>query len=192
MSPIRQCKVSWLISASVILWAAPVWSAPPDAPAATAPAPAASLAHSGVKQLTYEVGNTINNFVFLTAASGLAGGALLTTFNTMQSWTVYTVNDYVWESLYPREASKDGSFDVKQSFWHTTLKYMTGKPVVAGVKIAAISLYTGSMVTGLLYGTAATAGASVVFFANNLAWDFYDQLTTPQPAATTTSVPPGS
>jgi len=32
----------------------------------------------------------------------------------------------------------------------------------------------------LAYGTAATAGASVVFFANNIAWDFYDQSIAPR------------
>ena len=33
--------------------------------------------------------------------------------------------------------------------------------------------------TALVYGTAATAGASVIFFVNNLAWDIYDQMAAP-------------
>jgi hypothetical protein len=53
------------------------------------------------------------------------------------------VNDYFWEKLYPPVLSKDGSFDAQQSAWRTTLKYMTGKPVVASIKVAAIYLYTG-------------------------------------------------
>ena len=165
--------------------AAPAWSAPPADPAPAQISPPdskASLSHSGVKQITYEIGNTLNNFVFLTAGVGaLGGGLLLTTFNTLQSWTVYTTNDYIWEKLYPWQPSKDstGSFDVQQSFWRTTVKYMTGKPVVASIKIAAIYVYTGSVATAFIYGTAATAGASVVFFINNLSWDLYDHMAAP-------------
>ena len=132
-----------LVTASLLTPFAPAWSATP-----TDPAPAldgtsgtkASFAHSGMKTVTYEIGNTLNNFAFLTVGvGGLTGGVLLTAFNTLQSWTVYTTNDYLWEWLYPRTTSKDAaaSFDVKQSFWHTSLKYMTGKPVVASIKIAA-------------------------------------------------------
>src|ERR1700733_1508481 len=58
-------------------------------------------------------------------------------------------------------------------------QYMTGKPVVASIKIAAVYVYTGSAVTALVYGTAATAGASAIFFVNNLASDFYDQMAAP-------------
>ena len=183
---------------------APAWSATPanSAPALDGTSSTkASFAHSGMKTVTYEIGNTLNNFAFLTVGvGGLTGGVLLTAFNTLQSWTVYTTNDYLWEWLYPRTTSKDAaaSFDVKQSFWHTSLKYMTGKPVVASIKIAAVYVYTGSAVTALVYGTAATAGASVIFFVNNLAWDFYDQMAAPPssgdvhdrpPALATQSVP---
>jgi uncharacterized membrane protein len=143
--------------------------------------PTASFAHSGLRTVTYEFGNTLNNFVFLSAGvGGVAGGALLTVFNTLQSWTVYTTNDYFWEKFYPRQASSTDSFDPRQSFWRTTLKYMTGKPIVASIKIAAIYVYTGSAAVALAYGTAATMGASVVFFANNVAWDFYDQTIAPR------------
>jgi uncharacterized membrane protein len=178
--------IAAFLAGSILASVAPAYGAPPaDPPAPTTKAistqptpgaPKVSLAHSGLKQATYEIGNTLNNFVFLTAGvGGLAGGMVLTAFNTMQSWTVYTTNDYVWEKLYPPQLSTDGSFDARQSAWRTTLKYMTGKPVVASIKIAAIYLYTGSPAIALVFGTAATLGASVVFFANNLAWDFYDQ-----------------
>jgi len=176
---------AFLLAGSLLAPAAPAWSAPPADPApaqGSAPAPKVSLAHSGVKQITYEIGNTLNNFAILTFGVGdLGGGLLLTVFNTMQSWTVYTTNDYIWEKLYPWQPSKDGtgSFDVQQSFWRTTMKYMTGKPVVAGIKIAAIYVYTGSVATAFVFGTAATAGASVVFFINNLSWDFYDHMAAP-------------
>jgi uncharacterized membrane protein len=160
----------------VALWmaGAPMALAAPDESVA-APSAKASLAHSGLKTATYEVANTIDNFFFLTAGAGdLWAGTLLTAFNTAQSFTVYTVNDYFWEKYNPRPVSQDGSFDAGQSAWRTTLKYMTGKPIVASIKIAALYAYTGSAATAFAFGGAATAGASVIFFVNNLAWDYYD------------------
>jgi uncharacterized membrane protein len=175
--PFAACVMATVLLAS----ATPAHSASPAVPGAapaTPPPVTASFTHSGLKTITYEIGNTLNNFGFLTAGAGaLSGGLVLTAFNTLQSWTVYTVNDYFWSKYYPPEPSKDatGAFDINQSVWRTTLKYMTGKPVVASIKIAAIYVYTRSAATAFGYGLAATAGASVVFFLNNLAWDYYDQ-----------------
>jgi uncharacterized membrane protein len=182
-----------LLAGGLGLSSAAAWSADlagPPLAQTQAPAVKTSFAHSGLKTATYEIGNAIDNFVFLTAgAGGLAGGLLLTSFNTVQSWTVYTTNDFIWQKVYPPEAPKDGSdtFDMKQSAWRTTLKYMTGKPVVASIKIAALYVYTGSVATAFGFGLAATAGASVIFFANNLIWDYVDQ-----PAAAGAPVPAGS
>jgi uncharacterized membrane protein len=167
---------------------------PVPAPAtASAPVSTASFRHSGLKTVTYEVGNAIDNFVFLSAGAGaVTGGLFLTAFNTLQSWTVYTTNDYFWERYWPRDTSQDAgkSFDARQSFWRTTFKYMTGKPIVASIKIAALYAYTGSAATALVYGTAATAGASVIFFVNNLAWDFYDQYVAPRVGDEPVKTPP--
>jgi uncharacterized membrane protein len=183
--------------------AAPLCRAAAMEPTPMAPAPAhpgppaatASFSHSGLKTATYEIGNAVDNFIFLSAGSGsLLGGALLTSFNTVQSWTVYTTNDYLWQKFYPPTPNTDpnAGFDVKQSAWRTTLKYMTGKPVVASIKIAALYVYTGSIATALGYGIAATAGASVVFFVNNLAWDYFDQQVAPaQVAAPVQATTPG-
>lgn len=158
---------------------------PADPEAGAAPTARASLAHSSKKTFTYEIGNTLNNFLFLSAGTGgVVSGGMLTAFNTLQSMTVYTTNDYLWEKYYPRPVPKEGeTFDIKESTWRTTLKYMTGKPVVASIKIAAIYVYTGSAAVAVMYGAAATTGASVVFFVNNLAWDYYDQsVVAPAPA----------
>ena len=167
-----RCAAGLLVAMSVA--GAQSALAVPDDPPATAKA---TLAHSSMKTATYEVANTIDNFFFLTAGAGdLWGGTLLTAFNTMQSFTVYTVNDYFWEKYNPRPVNLDGSFDAGQSAWRTTLKYTTGKPIVASIKIAALYAYTGSVATAFAFGGAATAGASVIFFVNNLAWDYYDSL----------------
>jgi uncharacterized membrane protein len=171
-----------LVAGSVFASTGPAWSATPADPAAAVigvPASKASFTRSGLRTATYEIGNALDNLVFLSVGSGgLASGVLLTAFNTAQSWTVYTTNDYLWQKYYPPKESRDGTgaFDVQQSAWRTTLKYMTGKPVVASIKIAALYVYTGSVATAFGYGLAATAGASVIFFVNNLAWDYYDQM----------------
>jgi uncharacterized membrane protein len=191
--------IAILVAAGLFAPAAPAWSATPSDPAPAARvwsgipddlqpildsrSPTnASFKHSGLKTGTYEIGNAINNFAILSVgAGGLTGGLILTAFNTLQSWTVYTTNDYLWQKYYPPKPSNEdnGPFDVKQSVWRTTLKYMTGKPVVAAIKITAIYIYTGSAATAFGYGLAATAGASAVFYINNLAWDYYDQAVAP-------------
>jgi uncharacterized membrane protein len=170
---------------------APAWSAPLSDPTpGTAPAATASFARSGMRTFTYEIGNALDNFVILSIGSGdLGGGVLLTAFNTLQSWTVYTTNDYLWEKYSPpkRFTGAEDGFDANQSFWRTTFKYMTGKPVVASIKITALYVYTGSVATALGFGLAATAGASMIFFVNNMAWDYFSDRSAPDtvgPAAT--------
>lgn len=190
------CLGFCLVVGGLAVPAAPGWGAEPAASAAvqdSTPASKASFAHSGLKTVTYEIGNTLNNFGILSVgAGGLAGGVLLTAFNTMQSWTVYTTNDYLWERFSPPAAIKDGaqSFDAQQSFWRTAFKYMTGKPVVASIKMLALYVYTGSAVTAVAYGAAATAGASVIFFANNIVWDFYDHVAIRAPSAPEPKITP--
>jgi hypothetical protein len=98
-----------LMAGGVFASTVPAWSAAPADPAGvhaaapwqppvaaqdSAPATKASFTHSGMKTVTHEIGNALDNFVFLSVGSGgLASGVLLTAFNTMQSWTVYTTND---------------------------------------------------------------------------------------------------
>ena len=137
-----------------------------------------SFAHSSLRTLTYEVGATLNNFVFLSLATGsVVTGGGLTAFNTLQSWTVFTINDYLWNLYSPPQIQREGeAFDAEESLRRTSWKYLTGKPVVTFNKILAISLYTGSLSTGLFYGLSAATGSSVIFFLNNIAWDYYSHL----------------
>ena len=186
--PFRRCLAACLVVAALFASAAPAHTAAPTGPASMQdwfPSLDASFTHSGLKTATYELGNALDNFVILSVgAGGLGGGALLTAFNTLQSWTVYSTNDYLWQKYDPPEAPKDGAgvFDLQQSVRRTTLKYLTGKPVVAAIKIGALYLYTGSATTAFGYGLAATAGASVIFYLNNSAWDYYDQVVAPRHA----------
>ena len=178
----RQLAAAGLVAGGVLALAAPAGAAGPDPAPDWLPAFKPSFTHSAIKTTTYEIANALDNFVILSVgAGGLGGGALLTAFNTLQSWTVYSTNDYLWQKYYPPDTSKAaaGAFDLQQSMQRTTLKYLTGKPVVASVKIAALYLYTGSAPTAFAYGLAATAGASVIFYLNNLAWDYYDQAVVP-------------
>lgn len=162
--------------------AAPIVAADPGPITAELALP--SFAHSSLRTLTYEVGATLNNFVFLSLATGsVVTGGGLTAFNTLQSWTVFTINDYLWNLYSPPQIQREGEpFDSEESFRRTSWKYLTGKPVVTFNKILAISLYTGSFTTGVFYGLSAATGSSLIFFLNNIAWDYYSHLATQVPS----------
>ncbi|MGC1411930.1 MAG: hypothetical protein WA864_23635 [Acetobacteraceae bacterium] len=61
-----------LVIASLLTPFASAWSAAPTDPSPAldgAPGTKASFAHSGLKTVTYEIGNTLNNFAFLTVGT---------------------------------------------------------------------------------------------------------------------------
>jgi uncharacterized membrane protein len=138
---------------------------------------AASLSHSALKATTFKVGTAVVNLTLLSyAAGGLAGGAALTTFVTAGSWAIFTVNDYLWDSYAPAPVKQNTaqSFDATSDVWRNTGKYLTYKPVVVSMKLAALYLYTGSASVALVFGTASAAVNTAVFYGNNMAWDYYD------------------
>ena len=137
----------------------------------------ASLSHSAVKATTLKIATSVTNFVVLSAATGgIVGGTVLTVFSAVSTILVYTGNDYLWDTYKPppvRQTTGE-SFDASGDVWRNTLKYLTFKPLVLGVKWASILVYTGSMTTMLVFGTASSVTNAAVFYANNVAWDFYD------------------
>ena len=148
---------------------------------ATAPAapikPDASLTHSAAKATTFKTGAFLVNMVVFSAGTGsVVGGTLLTVFNVSKSWALFAANDYAWDSWFPTDANKDSakSFDARQSFWRTTGKFLTYKPVDTAIKFASIYLYTGSAGVMLIYGTASSVLNTGVFYANDFGWDLYD------------------
>jgi len=155
-------------------------------PVPAAHSDAASISHSALKATTFKVGTAAVNLTMLSyAAGGLVGGAALTTFVTATSWAIFTVNDYLWDSYAPSPVKQNAgqSFDASADVWRNTGKYLTYKPVVVSVKLAALYLYTGSASVALVFGTASAVANTAVFYGNNMAWDYYDWYWAAPPAA---------
>jgi uncharacterized membrane protein len=142
----------------------------------SAPPRDASLRHSALKATTYKAGTTAVNFaIFSYAAGGAAGGATLALVALGASWTLYTVNDYLWDRFDPPPKQDAGeTFDTQDDVWRNTKKFMTYKPAIAAFKYATVYAYTGSVVTTVVAGTATVLVNTVVFYANNIGWDYYD------------------
>lgn len=167
----------------IVAFASPALSAgPTDAPAKPTPGSDASLTHAAGKATTFKLGAFVVNMVVFSAGTGsVVGGTLLTVFNVSKSWGLFTANDYLWDRYFPTNANKDSgkSFDVKESFWRNTGKFLTYKPVDTAIKFASIYLYTGSAAVMVVYGTASSVLNTGVFYVNDLAWDYYDWWTSP-------------
>jgi uncharacterized membrane protein len=137
----------------------------------------ASVTHSAAKATTFKLAATATNMViFSVGTGGLVGGGILTVFNVSKSWGLFAANDYLWDKYFPSNKNHDAnqSFDANASFWRTTGKFLTYKPVDTAIKFASIYLYTGSAAAMLVYGTASSVVNTGVFYANDFAWDFYD------------------
>ena len=147
-----------------------------------APSGDASLKHSAFKATTFKVGTTLTNLTLLTyATGGVVGGLALTTFITASSWLLYTANDYAWDKYDP-PAPKLGageSFNAGGEMWRNTKKFLTFKPVIGSLKLASLYVWTGSVATAAVFGTATIVTNTAVFFVNNMAWDFYDWYVAP-------------
>jgi len=145
-------------------------------------APGASLSHSALKATTYKAGTTLVNFALLSvAAGGATGGAALAAIALGASWTLYTVNDYIWDRYDPPPVRRQGgeNFNPEADLWRNTKKFATYKPAIAAFKYATIYVYTGSITAALVYGSATVLANTGVFYANNVAWDLYDWYTAP-------------
>lgn len=135
----------------------------------------ASLSRSALRATTFKVSTFFSNLAILSYGSGgIVGGMVLATAAAVESWGVYTLNDYVWDRYAPARPNEGKEFDANASFWRTSEKFLTYKPVVASFKYASIYLYTGSASIALVYGTTTILSNTVEFYANNFAWDLYD------------------
>ena len=181
----------WLILSPAAAQTMPPPGAPPAAaPAETgspdaAKASSGSVSHSVLKAITYKVTTTtVGLTIYSVAAGGVAAGAALEAFGLVASMAVYTANDYLWTSNVPPPVKQDESqsLNVKDEFWKTTKKYLTYRVStiwIKAIKMAALYAYTGSAATTLVAGSAASLLAAGVFYANNMAWDYYDFDTAP-------------
>ena len=163
------------------------------APADSQPAGGASLLLSASKATTYKIGTALTNMLVFSAGTGLVGGTVLTAFTTAQTWLIYTANDYFWDKYSPRQARTGENFDVKESAWRSTEKFLTAKPLIVAIKLASIYAWTGSLAVTLVAGTVSTVATTGVFYVNNMGWDFYEwsqRPAGPAPAAPP-AIPPG-
>jgi uncharacterized membrane protein len=188
---LRCSLIAGLVAASICIPPAAAQTAPAgsrEAALAAAPSEAAgqggttqreaSLATSATKATTFKIATVVTNMaIFSTGTASLAGGALLTAFNVTKSWLLYTANDYGWDTFAPLEKKPAGAsedFDASASAWRTTEKFLTYKPVDTAIKFASIYLWTGSLSAMVIMGTASSVANTLIFYANNFAWDFYD------------------
>jgi len=182
-SSLRTLLIAGLAAASLLLpivaaQSAPITdTGPGSAPQSEVPPAGGSLTHSAMKATTFKIAATVSNLaIFSFGTGGIVGGGILTAFNVSKSWGLFTANDYLWDKYFPSDKNQDSSqaFDAKQSFWRTTGKFLTYKPVDTAIKFASIYLYTGSAAVMLVYGTASSVTNTAVFYVNDFAWNLYD------------------
>lgn len=175
----RALAIAGFTAAGLLLAFVPAHSASVGntAPQNTVPPATGSLTHSAFKATTFKIAAFVSNLaIFSYGTGGLVGGGILTVFNVSKSWGLFTANDYLWDKYFPSDKNQDFSkaFDAKQSFWRTTGKFLTYKPVDTAIKFASIYLYTGSAAVMLVYGTASAVTNTGVFYVNDFAWNLYD------------------
>jgi uncharacterized membrane protein len=165
--------------------AIPVPAPSPTEPAAMETAKP-TVTHAMEKGVTFKVGTAL-----MWAVIGLAGtgsvidAGVFSIFSTASSYTVYVANDYVWDHLSPPVTAGPGntSFDTAASAWRNTWKYLTFKPAINVINMSALYLYTGSVGATVAMGGTAFLAVPVIFYANNMAWDWYDfRASAPAPA----------
>ena len=141
----------------------------------------ASVAHSAMKATTFKAGSTAVNLAILSyATGGVVGGVVLSGFQLVASWIMYTTTDYLWDKYDPPPARQAGdTFDASADMWRNTKKYFTYKPVIASVKLLTLYAYTGSAAIAGVFGGATIVANALVFYANNMAWDMYDWYSVP-------------
>ena len=172
--------------ALVLLVQSPIATSAQTAPPAKAdPAPiaaSASLGHAAMKGVTLKIINGVVALGIFSAGTGSAvGGGVLAAAVALSSFTVFTVNDYLWDKLFPNTnvAANNQSFSTFWSLSRNTAKFLTFKPAVVTVDWSVIYLYTGSMASTFTMGPAYSILSPLTFYANNMLWDWYDWRNTP-------------
>lgn len=149
----------------------------PSASVQDPPAREARVTRSAYKATTYKIGTAVINLAALSYAFGnVVDGSLLAAGSAVTSWAVYTVNDYAWDKYNPAPVreSTDQAFDAKAEAWRTTLKYLTFKPLGLGQKFVWLYAWTGSASMMWTWGLGITTVNTAWFYANDMAWDWYD------------------
>jgi uncharacterized membrane protein len=137
----------------------------------------ASLEHAAVKGLTLKALTIITSAGILYGGTGdVAMTGWLTGLFAVSSYSLYVANDYLWDHYSPPVLSRrsDGSFDTGASLWRNTLKFLTFKASVVTVSWSMIYAFTGSLASTVTLGSMNSLALPVVFYINNVGWDWYD------------------
>jgi hypothetical protein len=151
-------------------------------PAPPAPEPAAvevakpSVTHAMEKGVTFKLGTAAMWAVIgLVGTGSVIDAGVFSVFSTLSSYTVYVANDYFWDHLFPAPAAAvEKSFDASASAWRNTWKYLTFKPTINLINWTALYLYMGSFAASFPMSLTATLTVPVIFYSNNMIWDWYD------------------
>lgn len=161
---------------SVLAQTSPSIGEPTAAPAAPQQAATASVGHAAVKGLTLKAINALAAMtVFTTGTGSVVAGGTMSIAVAATSYTVFVTNDYIWDRFFPNtNIAANQSFSMFSSIGRNTAKFLTFKPAVMAADWTVIYLFTGSFASTLAMGSAYSLLSPITFYANNMAWDWYD------------------
>jgi hypothetical protein len=173
--PLQRIALAGALSAG-LLW--PVCGSAQVAPSAPAakPAASASIGHAFAKATTFNVGiAAVSMTIFSFGTASLAAGGILTAGTLAIGYTVYPVNEYLWDRFTANSnVDSTTAFDTSASLWRNTYKYVTFKVGAAASKFGWLYLYTGSVASTMVMGTMSTLAFPAIFYINGVGWDWYD------------------
>jgi uncharacterized membrane protein len=135
------------------------------------------LGHVAAKGVTLKIATTAFGMTVFTVGTGsLWSASALTALGTAASYVTYVANEYLWDTYAPNTnlRANNESFSAWQSLWRNSGKYLTFKPAVVVTHWAVIYLYTGSAAATLAMGSVYSMTVPVIYYLNNVGWDWYD------------------
>ncbi len=173
----RRLRLSAPAIAVVLALVWPIGGMAQTVPTPPSVAEEASVGHAAMKDLTLKTTLAVASMALFYAGTGsLFASSMLATVVSGASYTVYVVNDYLWDRYSPdtNANTNNQSLSATTNVNKKTAKFLTFKPAVMAADWGAIYLYTGSLTSMVTMGPAFSLMLPVVFYLNNTAWDWYD------------------
>jgi uncharacterized membrane protein len=146
----------------------------------------ASVSHDAAKGITFKIGSVLKHVVIFSVGTGsMTAGGVLTVLTLASGYVIYVTNEYLWDrySPNPNLSARNNKFDTSASVWRNTKKYLTLKPATMLATWSLIYAYTGSWTATLAMGTTAAVVGPLIFYANDVGWDWYDWYSHPAKTA---------
>lgn len=180
-----------VLAVSMALAPAVYAEGPATAPAPTpapveAPKPVASVTNAATRGITLKVGITaLQMGIFYLGTGSVATSGAVSAINAVSTYALYVGNEYMWDKFYPppRPTEAGEGFAASAAAWRNMLKFATFKPAAMAAGWGALYAWTGSLSTTITYGGLTSLLAPGVFYANNMAWDWYDWYAAQPPEA---------